>query len=317
MKRTLIALLLIVALILTGCSPAAATQVAIHSGVAVGAPVMKGGGAPAIASDSTGTFGQQTANNSTVPAVAIETRIVIKNAVLSIVVAEPATSQAAIAKMAEDMGGFVVTSNLDKITTQNGIEVPEASITVRVPAARLTEAMNQIKALVNDPKTDILTENVTGQDVTREYTDLQSRLTNLQNAEKQLQKIMEAATKTEDVLAVYNQLVSVREQIEVLKGQIKYYDESSQLSAINVSLKAIESIQPLSIGGWKPVGVARDAVQALFNALKFLANAGIWLVIFCLPIGLLVGLPLFFIIRGFNRLNKRRKTEKKETQEIT
>ncbi|HMN62584.1 MAG TPA: DUF4349 domain-containing protein, partial [Anaerolinea sp.] len=179
------------------------------------------------------------------------------------------------------------------------VEVPNSSQasgrfqgTIRVPAERLDDAMNQIKALVPDPTTDILAENVTGQDVTKDYTDLKSRLVNLENTEKQLQKIMDQATKTEDVLAVYNQLVSVREQIEVIKGQIKYYEESAALSMIAVTLKSKAGIEPLSIGGWQPVGVARNALQTTVEAFKFLVNAAIWLVLFALPIGLLIFLPL-------------------------
>ena len=118
--------------------------------------------------------------------------------------------------------------------------------------------MDQIKALVKDPKTDITSENVSGQDVTKEYVDLQSQLTNLEQAETQLQKIMDLATKTEDVMMVYNQLVQVRQQIEMIKGQMKYYEDSARLSAINVTIQAQESVAPLTIGGWQPGGVARE-----------------------------------------------------------
>ena len=52
---------------------------------------------------------------------------------------------------------------------------------------------------------------------------------------------MASATKTEDVMNVFNQLTQVREQIEVIKGQIKYYEESAALSAINVQIMAQRS----------------------------------------------------------------------------
>jgi hypothetical protein len=232
------------------------------------------------------------------------------NADLSIVVVDPASAMNTITKMANDMGGFVVTSHLDKVQTNNGIEVPEATITVRVPAEKLTVAMNQIKSLVKDSQNDILSEDVTGQDVTKEYTDHKSQLTNLQQAEQQLQKIMDSATKTEDVLAVYNQLVQVRQQIDVLQGQIQYYDQASRLSAISVTLQAQESIAPLTIGGWQPVGTARNAVQALLNSLKFLGNAAIWIIIFILPLLVAIALPIWLlviIIRALVRRGKKRK----------
>jgi hypothetical protein len=128
-----------------------------------------------------------------------------------------------------------------------------------------------------------------------EYTDLQSRLRNLEATRDQLLKFLEQAKTTEDAMLVYNQLVSINEQIEVLKGQIKYYDESSKMSAISVNIKAEESVQPLTIGKWQPVGVARDAVQALISTAKFLVNALICVVIVVLPIVLV----LYFVVRLF------------------
>lgn len=237
-------------------------------------------------------------------------RMVIRDANLSIVVSDPAAVMEDITKMAESMGGYVVNSNLYKTQTGSGLEVPEANITVRVPADLLNEALSQIKGHVDDPENDVLYENVSGQDVTQEYTDLQSRLRNLEDAAEQLRKIMDQATKTEDVLKVFDELKSYNEQIEVLKGQIQYYEQSAKLSSITVSIKAKESVQPLSVGGWEPKGVAKDAVEALIRAYQTIADAVIWIVVFCLPIALPIGVVLFFVIRAIIRWNRKQKAKK-------
>ena len=233
-------------------------------------------------------------------------RLVIKNADLSLVVSDPAQSMDAIAQLADEMEGFVVSSHLYTTQLESGTEVPRASITIRVPAERLNEALTQIKSLASR----VLSENVSGEDVTQEYTDLQSRLRNLEAAEEQLTEIMGSATKTEDVLSVYNQLTEVREEIEIVKGRIQYYEQSAALSAISVELIPDEAMQPLTIGGWEPVGVAKDAIQALINTLKFLANATIWFTLFCLPVGLIVGTPLLLLWRATSgwRARRRRKS---------
>lgn len=230
----------------------------------------------------------------------------IKNATLSIAVTSPLDVLDAITRMAEEMGGYVVTSNSYKATSSSGLELPEANISIRVPAEQLNEALERIKALVEDQENDILTENVTGQDVTQDYTDQKSRLVNLENTERQLQAIMDEASKTEDVLAVYNQLVSVREQIEVIKGQIKYYEELAALSMIQVRIQSKAAIEPLSIGSWKPVGVARDALQATLNGLKFIGTAAIWIILFILPVGLVIILPLWLLFKLICRARKNR-----------
>ena len=190
-------------------------------------------------------------------------RIVIKNANLSIVVTDPVVSMEAIGKLASGMGGFVVTSNLYKTTTSSGIEVPVANITIRVPVAQLDAALNQIKAMVTDKDVDILSEDVSGQDVTSEVTDLESRLRNLQAAETQLLEIMDNATITEDVITYFRELTTVRGEIEVIQGQIKYYRESASLSAINVNLQAKAAVEPITIAGWQPGVEVQKALQAL------------------------------------------------------
>lgn len=234
-------------------------------------------------------------------------RLVIKNADLSLVVNDPADSMDRISRMAEELGGFVVTANLYHRQLESGLEVPQATITIRVPAERLNEALDRIR---QESDQFPLSENLNSQDVTREYTDLQSRLRNLEDAEEQLRNIMDSATKTEDVLSVYNELVRVREEIEVIKGQIQYYEQSAALSAISVILNADEAVKPLTIGGWQPVGVAKQAIQALISAFKFVVNTAIWVILFVLPtlalIALIFVLPIYLLLRG---LRRRRKTK--------
>jgi hypothetical protein len=253
--------------------------------------------------------GYQLAGNSVTQAVE---RMVIKNADLSIVVDDPGHSMDAIAAMAEDFGGFVVTSNLYQSTLSSGAKVPHAAITIRVPAERLDEALSFVKS----EATEVLSENVSGQDVTREYTDLSSRLRNLESAEAQLANIMDEATETEDVLEVYNNLVSVREQIEVIKGQMEYYQQAAALSAVSVDLTADEAIQPLQIGNWQPVGTAKDAVEALINTLQWLGDVAIWVVLCVLPVGIIVGIPLWFVIRKVLQVRKQRKESKQVAAKI-
>ena len=241
-------------------------------------------------------------------------RIVIKNANLSIVVTDPAVSMEAIAKLATGMGGFVVTSNLYKTTTNSGIEVPVANVTIRVPVAQLDAALIQIKAMVEDKDVDILSENVSGQDVTSEVTDLESRLRNLQAAETQLLEIMDNATLTEDVITIFRELTTVRGEIEVIQGQIKYYRESASLSAINVNLQAKAAVEPITIAGWQPGVEVQKALQALVNGGKYLVNALIWIVLFVLPFLAVIFVPIFFIVKAIRKRSqaKKLKEPKKE-----
>ena len=308
-KKSLIAAL-IVALLLAGCATAKSAQnpilvkelpVEVERQAVMEMPASAGEG---YAADSMITMNQpnQLGEGSQ--------RMVIRNADLRIVVDDPAESMKSINNLAEEMGGFVVASQLYKIQTEQGLEAPEATITVRVPAERLNEALDKVKAMVKNPKTDVLSENVSGQDVTKEYTDLSSQLTNLENAEKQLQKIMEEAYTTEDVMLVYNRLVEVRNQIEIIKGQMKYYEEASSLSAISLKLVAEATLQPLEIGGWKPQGVARDAIQNLIYFWQGFIDFMINFLLYVLPVLITIFIPfylVFLLIRAIYRRVRRKK----------
>ncbi|RME87788.1 MAG: DUF4349 domain-containing protein [Anaerolineae bacterium] len=193
--------------------------------------------------------------------------------------------------------------------------MPEGSITVRVPAEKLHDALAQIKSDV----VDVRSESISGQDVTADYIDLQSRLRNLEAAEARLTEIMEQAEKTEDVLAVFEQLTYYREQIEIVRGQMRYYEESAAYAAISVRLIAEETIQPIEVGGWKPQGTARDAIQNLIYFYQGFVNFLIWLVLNILPklatIAIVFGVPIWLLVRGIRRWNARRKARKEARQE--
>jgi hypothetical protein len=233
-------------------------------------------------------------------------QLVIKNGNLIIVVDDPALSMDHISALADEMGGFVVNANLYQTELESGMKVHQATVTIRVPSERLNEALQRIRAETDLP---VVSENISSQDVTDDYTDLQSQLTNLEAAEQQLQEIMDGAVKTEDVLAVYNQLTQVRGQIEVIKGQMKYYEESAALSAISVELLPNEAVEPLTIGGWQPGGVAKDAIQTLIDALKIIMTVAIYVILLVVPVLVIILVPPILIIWALLRWRARRRTK--------
>ena len=297
MKKLRLALLLLL-LTLAACSPAASRPSQSSEGgrEAPGADTSSIAAGPELSAGKASDTADQTTTD----------RKVVATAQMSIVVDDPAQALQSVTALATGMGGFVVNSNLQKVTSSSGKEYPAASITVRVPASKLQEAMEKVRGLVPDRSTDILSEATNSQDITKEYVDLTARLKNLQAAEEQLRQMMDQATKSEDVFAIFEQLTNIRQQIEQVQGQIRYYDESVDLSALSVDIKAKESIEPVQIGGWQPTGIARDAVQALINALQGIGTALIWLVIVFVPIGAI----LFFPGRALWRLIHRRSRNK-------
>lgn len=287
-------------LVLAACAPGAARPLDVQQEPGFYLPVAPESGVAG------GEESMRALDSSVFTDSAAVERLVIRTANLSLVVKDPAISAEAIAAMAEAMGGFVVSTNLYQTSYGDpAVLSTQGSITIRVPAERFQEALRRLK----EDAEEVRVENVSGQDVTQQYTDLQSRLRNLEAAEAQLREIMASATKTEDVLRIFEELRRVREEIEVIKGQIQYFDESAQLSAITVELIPDVAAQPLQIGLWKPEGTAKLALEALVRGLQMLADALIWLVILGVPAAILIGLPAWAGMRAARRRRARKSTE--------
>ena len=318
MKRIVFALSIISALLLSACGvvpnipPSTSESYASpQRAIGGGAPLAN---LPATGSDNAVQAADGSAAVDQTTGAATQDRLVIQTASLALVVNDPAAKMIAIATTAKSMGGYVVSSNMDQTFAPDGTKVPEGSIVVRIPEAKLDDALASIKTDV----VDVQSETRSGQDVTKETNDLQSQLTNLKDTEQQLTLIMQKADTTTDVLTVFNQLTQIRGQIDVIQGQIQYNQQSAALSAVTVQLIAEKTIQPIQIAGWQPQGDARNAVQALVNFFQGFVTFLIWLVLFALPAGLLILLPfllLFLLIRAWVRWTRRNRTKKTTTAE--
>ena len=315
MKTKLALILVALAVVLSACaSKAAPTPMYVLGAPATAAPAMRSAGVTneqSVAAPAPDAI----AGSKVASAAAVQERMITMNVDLSVVVADPQKKMDAINQMAKDMGGYLVSMNMSEVYTPDGNTAPQGSIAIRVPSVKLDSALSQIKAGV----VKVQSENRSGQDVTSQYVDLQSQLTNLEKAEQDLLAIMDEAknnpgndstTKTQDVLNVYNQIVNIRGQIEQIKGQMQYIEETTSTSAINVTLIAEDTIKPIQIGGWKPQGVARDAVQALVKFLQGFVNFVIYLILLVLPILIVVFGPIALIVWGIVALVRRRKAKK-------
>jgi len=279
-----------------------------------------GGGAAteapaAVEAPALDSFAYDQSQEASYRAAQVQERLVIQNADLAIVVKDPKARMKEISDLAKEFGGFVVSSNLYQSFTALGKEVPEASIVIRVPSERLDEALARIK----EGAVDIDYENRSGQDVTSQFVDLQSQLKAKEAAEKKLLEIMDQATRAEDVLAIYLQVQIVQTEIEQLKGQIKYLEESADLSAISVRLIAEDGTQPIEVGPWKPEGAAKDAIQDLIFFFQNFVDFLIRFVLYNLPALILIGIPLYLVFlagRALFRRSRKPNEKVEQTEEV-
>ncbi|MGM9452098.1 DUF4349 domain-containing protein [Legionella bozemanae] len=242
-------------------------------------------------------------SNASQPSQNVMRGMIIRNANISLQVDNINSAMEKISQLAENSGGYVVSSNL--MQDNNDANNTTANISIRVPAQGLNNALTALKSLA----TQVTQESVTGEDITQQFVDLQSQLNNLQTAKEQLAKIMAKAKETADVLSVFKQLSDVQGQIDVIQGQIKYYKESVAYSLININLNMNPIIQTEQQKQWKITEAFIDSYHALVDQLRSVTYGLIEFFVYFLPLILLwicICLIVFWIGKKvWNNLNKK------------
>ena len=234
------------------------------------------------------------------PGQAIPTeRLIIRNGELNLVVVNTDEAIATITSMVESNGGWVVSSNV----YQYNEDAKTGSITVRVPSTGFTSAIDAMKAMA----VKVTNESTSGQDVTDEFVDLSLQLENLEATADRVRSFLDESRNVEEALAVNQELSRLEGDIERIKGRMQFLSESATYSTITVHLTPDVLSQPIEVAGWQPQGIAREAIEALLDALQSTGSFLIWVVIYLLPLALLYGIPLWLVIRFVVRWRRRRK----------
>ncbi|MEM8857068.1 MAG: DUF4349 domain-containing protein [Chloroflexota bacterium] len=227
-------------------------------------------------------------------------RLIIRTGYISMSVEDTDATMTQVESMVNGLGGWIVSSNANAYG--NGVR---GNMTVRVPAEHYSMLMNEYKNLA----VEINSENASGQDVTDEYVDLASRLKNLEATADRVRSFLDDADSVEEALDVNKELSRLEEEIEVIKGRMQYLGQSAAFSTITLELFPDVVAQPIEVARWLPAEVAERAIEALAETMQSLANFVIWVTIYFMPVGLVIGLPTWFIGRwawrkwgkGFNR----------------
>ena len=210
-------------------------------------------------------------------------RMVAYNADLALEVADVGEAMAMVSQAAEDVGGFTVSSH-------HGDE--GASITIRVPTERFDDARQSLRSL----GVRVLSESTNSQDVTEEYVDVDSRLRNWQAAETQYLELIRRAQNVDETLRVQQELFSVRQEIERIRGRMQYLEGIVDMASITVQLRPASSPEPLIGQEWSAAETGKSALRTLSDFGQWLAGAAIWIGVFS-PVWVVLGVALLLLGR--------------------
>jgi hypothetical protein len=232
----------------------------------------------------------------------VEERMIIWTGDVSLIVEDAGESLEEVEAIAKDLGGYVVNSS-----SWYQEEQLRARLTIRVPAGEFDAAM----ARLADLAIQVESRNISTQDVTEEYTDLDARLRNLEATETELLELLtevrERTSKAEDILAVHRELTNIRSQIEQLKGRMQYLEKMTAMATINVELIPDVLAKPIVVAGWRPTGTAANALRTLVRTLQFIVDAAIWIIIYVLPTLIVIAIPFFILWLIWRRWRRSRK----------
>jgi hypothetical protein len=171
-----------------------------------------------------------------------EPRKVTYRASVTLETAETESVQAKIEEDVKAMGGFVTTSN-------------NRFLLLRVPSGGLESFIEALGGLAK-----VLDQEITGQDITDYYTDLEMREESLVRLRERYLAILEQAVDVEDLLRIEQELERVNSEIERIRGAIKMADQNLQFSTVTITFQEPATPGPL---GWIFVGLY-EGVKWLF-----------------------------------------------------
>lgn len=146
----------------------------------------------------------------------------------------------------------------------------------------------------------VLDEQATGEDVTDQFVDLESKLTNLEATRNRIRTFLDQAQTVEEALTINEELSKVEAEIEEVKGRMNYLSGRSAFSTILITLSPdLPVITPTSTPmptatftpmptatstPWQPGETVRQAGQTLTTSYQSITEILIWLVLVFLPI---------------------------------
>lgn len=204
-----------------------------------------------------------------------------------------------IQKETERLGGYIVESNL-----YNDSDGRSGQITVRIPQ----EDFRTFIEIVEKGSTRVVEQTVSGQDVTEEFVDLESRMKSKRQVEERLLEFLTNAEKTEDLLKISNDLADIQEEIETLIGRMNYLQDKTDFSTVTIRIYennvTLSSIDDDDLNTWE------ETKKQFMRSVNFVISVFSGIIVFFignLPVFLLVGVLLLI---GFLTWRRKRKSEK-------
>jgi hypothetical protein len=171
-----------------------------------------------LPADGTGS-GTTASNAQTQTEAPHDVAMLVYTAHVTMAVYQVANALDAIESVARGFGGYLASRN-------------DTQIQIRIPRARFDEALKRVEA-----SGDVVHREVSAQDVTDAYVDIEARLKNARAVRDRLQALLEKAA-VKEAIEIQRELERVTGDIESLEGKLKLLANRVAYSTIDVTFEA-------------------------------------------------------------------------------
>ena len=171
-----------------------------------------------------------------------------------------------ITAFANEEHGYVATTDSEK--QANG--KLRGQVVVKVLPENLDRFLQKIRSLG-----ELKNQTLGTEDVTKAYFDTDARLKNAHVMEQRLIDMLKTKTgKVSDLLQVEKELGRVREEIEKMQGELKYWDSQVQFATVTISLAEKDMEEPAAflLKDRAQLALYAPDVEKIYNEIKSLAS---------------------------------------------
>ena len=148
-----------------------------------------------------------------------------------------------VEKKIEELGGYIENEySYNGSSYQTGNNVRYATMVVRIPDNKLNEFVNTMSGMSN-----VVSRRTSAQDVTLQYTDIESKRDMYEAEQESLLALLEKAETVEDITYLTQRLTEVRYSIESMERQLRVYDNQVDYSTINLDIHEVEVLTPQKV----------------------------------------------------------------------
>jgi len=135
----------------------------------------------------------------------------------------------------DELGGYLESTSVDGKTYSDYNDERSAKLVIRVPS----ENDDEFTEFVSE-NSYVSHEEITTEDVTLSYVDIQSRLSALKTEKGTLEKLLASAEKLSDVISIQDRLTEVIYEIESYESKLREYDNLVEYTTFTLSVFEVE-----------------------------------------------------------------------------